>query len=554
MKKSAPNNRIGAYSHECVACLESVWLGSQFCISHRDTHKEFVGGEVNEEAHPHNILEDLDMSSLVGPPLIDSVFSLPENKSLCISLHAYEITLRTAFGTNHSTSTSRLNGLLRLQLEGAEGKVGEEYESRRQVFAEVGLPPKKAFVYEADLTDIHTYVEAYCTQLDALLSIDEKNLEDNGMAEVLFHTPDFSFPRLRSPPQSESEAKAFRIFCVMLRALDTCPLKEESFSRAASSLIEVAATALLAECLCVSVSQLLLGEVDMSEGIGSGVMKHKHSSFYTTALNEDISEMVASAAFGAQHTPHLKVKLDGDAERCTAILAALDNWSSTTSSSSSSSVDDVIDNEKDRWWSLDANCAWSAPLALTLSNELLPNYSHRIKMVEQPFPVHLVFRAAEMQKMEIEQSERKDGGDMEELNQWISVKAAMNAIGIDVYADESMRTHEDIAALAPYVNGVNIKMEKVGGYRAALRAVACAKEARLKIWFGCMVGSNLNSTQTAALAPLADGGSDLDGSLLVTEDSKVFTNGFQFGPKGTVILDTIPGLGVTLKPHIKAFE
>jgi hypothetical protein len=65
-----------------------------------------------------------------------------------------------------------------------------------------------------------------------------------------------------------------------------------------------------------------------------------------------------------------------------------------------------------------------------------------------------------------------------------------------------------------------------------------------------MVGSNLNSTQTAALAPLADGGSDLDGSLLVTEDSKLFTGGFQFGPNGTIVLEPLAGLGVQLKAHV----
>jgi len=324
---------------------------------------------------------------------------------------------------------------------------------------------------------------------------------------------------------------------MLLNALDTCPLQSESFARAASSLIEVAATALLAEIRGISVSQLLLGDFSTAPSA--------HCSFYTAALNDDVEEMVRSAAFGAQHTPHLKVKLDGNATRCATILDALANWSSSSGGSGGGSVQREQGQEggctdgKD-WWSLDANCAWSAPLVTALCQDVLPMHQHRIKMIEQPFPVDLVFQAAE----------NGPGQDvLAGMQQWAQSKEAINGLGIDVYADESMRTYLDIAVLAPFVNGVNIKMEKVGGYRAALRAVACAREAGLKVWLGCMVGSNLNSTQTAALAPLADGGSDLDGSLLVTEDSKAFTGGFQYGPLGSIVLHATPGLGVQLKDH-----
>jgi len=405
-----------------------------------------------------------------------------------------------------------------------------------EVFAEVGLPPKKAFVYEADMLDIQVFVEAYCAQLESSVGTFSEG-HAAALQKVLQHTPAFSFPSLRSPAQSQTQEGDIDIFCTLLGSLDACPLQHESYARAASSLIEVAATALLAESRGISVSQLLLGDLSANPS--------NHCSFYTAALNDDVQEMVSSAAFGAQHTPHLKVKLDGNAGRCATILDTLATWSSTSSSSSSSSSSTNTDSGDARdWWSIDANCAWSPALVLSLSSELLPKYRERIKMIEQPFPVSLVFQAAEQEQM------KGKGSEGEDLQQWVHAKDSLNRLGIDVYADESMRTYLDIAALAPYVNGVNIKMEKVGGYRAALKAVACAQEAGLKVWFGCMVGSNLNSTQAAALAPLADGGSDLDGSLLVTEDSKLFTGGFQFGPNGTIVLEPLAGLGVQLKAHV----
>jgi L-alanine-DL-glutamate epimerase-like enolase superfamily enzyme len=471
----------------------------------------------------------------IGASLVDKSFTFGIS-TFRISLHAYEIKLRTAFGTSHSTSTSRLNGLLRLQ----HGDV--------EVYAEVGLPPKKEFVYEADLTDIQIFLEDFVTQLD--LHIKDSSCSSSSsssvdlttlMKQVLMHTPEFSYPNLRfcSPT---TEVESIRLFGTLLSVLDSSSLKSQPYARAASSMIEVAVTTLLAEQLGISVAKLILGTQEIASH------NPQHCSFYTAALNSDINEMVTSAVFGAEHTPHLKIKLDGDAERCAAILESL-NSSSSSCSSNSSSNSTVLDDEGStcRWWSIDANCAWSASLSLQMSEQLLPKYHQRIKMVEQPFPVDLVFRAAAA----IAVTGKKKDEEDDDLLQWVHVKESINALGIDVYADESMRTHLDIPLLSPYVNGVNIKMEKVGGYRAALRAITDAKSAGLKVWLGCMVGSNLNSTQTAVLAPLADGGSDLDGSLLVSEESKVFTGGFRYGSGGSVELDrTIPGMGLKLKSHV----
>ncbi len=101
------------------------------------------------------------------------------------------------------------------------------------------------------------------------------------------------------------------------------------------------------------------------------------------------------------------------------------------------------------------------------------------------------------------------------------MKELYNNHGLILFADESVRTYQDILRLKPYVNGVNIKFEKCGGYRGALRLVDTATANNMEVWFGCMVGSNLNSTATSHLFSLATsrGGSDLDGSLLVSLES-----------------------------------
>lgn len=100
------------------------------------------------------------------------------------------------------------------------------------------------------------------------------------------------------------------------------------------------------------------------------------------------------------------------------------------------------------------------------------------------------------------------------------------------------------------MSGVNIKLEKTGGIREALRAIHLAKEHNLKIWIGMMVASGLSSNIAAHLLPLADYGGDLDGSLLVEEESELFEGGFTWDTdkdRGTVYLPSLPGIGMRVK-------
>jgi L-alanine-DL-glutamate epimerase-like enolase superfamily enzyme len=155
---------------------------------------------------------------------------------------------------------------------------------------------------------------------------------------------------------------------------------------------------------------------------------------------------------------------------------------------------------------LDANAAWTAEVSLSFL-EILRPYRHRIYMLEQPWPVDFL---------------RTSPGE----RSWAEVRTRYNdELGILLFADESMSTVDDILPLRSFVNGVNVKLEKAGGFRGALAAIDLARECGLEIWCGVMVGSPLGSSATAHLLGLVSEGADLDGSLLVTPSSSIFTGG-----------------------------
>ena len=47
--------------------------------------------------------------------------------------------------------------------------------------------------------------------------------------------------------------------------------------------------------------------------------------------------------------------------------------------------------------------------------------------------------------------------------------------------------------LKDYINGINVKIEKSGGYRGALKILELAEKLNLYKWIGVMVGTSLNS-------------------------------------------------------------
>lgn len=158
---------------------------------------------------------------------------------------------------------------------------------------------------------------------------------------------------------------------------------------------------------------------------------------------------------------------------------------------------------------VDGNEGWT----LASARALLPDLARLgVELVEQPFP-------------------REDLGSYRALHDV--------ADRPPVFADEGCDTAADVVRLAPYVDGVNVKLAKAGGLREAHRAITTARALGLRVMLGCMLESELGIAHAAQLAPLADV-VDLDGHLLLSA-SPFRGLGFH---DGRVTLSDGPGLGV----------
>jgi len=89
--------------------------------------------------------------------------------------------------------------------------------------------------------------------------------------------------------------------------------------------------------------------------------------------------------------------------------------------------------------------------------------------------------------------------------------------GIPIFVDESVSRVDDIARVAPGVDGIVVKLRKLGGVRAAIEAVHLARRCGLHVMISCMIESSLAVTAAAHLAQLCDL-VDLDAPLLIRND------------------------------------
>ena len=110
---------------------------------------------------------------------------------------------------------------------------------------------------------------------------------------------------------------------------------------------------------------------------------------------------------------------------------------------------------------------------------------------------------------------------------------------IPIVADEDSKDASDLPALYGCVDGVNVKLVKCGGMRAALAMIHTARALGMRVMLGCMVESAICTTAAAHLSPLVDW-ADLDGPFLTASDP--FT-GVTYA-RGKLVLPTEAGLGV----------
>ncbi len=117
---------------------------------------------------------------------------------------------------------------------------------------------------------------------------------------------------------------------------------------------------------------------------------------------------------------------------------------------------------------------------------------------------------------------------------------ALRALEIaPIFADESCERPADVVRLHGFVDGINIKFNKCGGIREALRMIGIARTLNMRIMLGCFVCSSLAIAPALNTASLVDY-ADLDGALLLAEDP--FDGIRREG--GTISLSDRPGLGV----------
>jgi L-alanine-DL-glutamate epimerase-like enolase superfamily enzyme len=163
---------------------------------------------------------------------------------------------------------------------------------------------------------------------------------------------------------------------------------------------------------------------------------------------------------------------------------------------------------------IDANEGWTPEASVTLLRELA---RFDIEFCEQPIP----------------------SGSPERL------RYIRERVTIPLVADEDAKDATDLRALIGCVDGVNVKLVKCGGIRAALAMIHTARALGFKIMLGCMVESQILTAAAAHLSPLVDW-ADLDGPFLTAYDP---FDGIAYRA-GKIVLPDGPGLGVRAKTTV----
>lgn len=207
---------------------------------------------------------------------------------------------------------------------------------------------------------------------------------------------------------------------------------------------------------------------------------------FTIGLDEPA--VVARRAARAAHFPALKIKLGGPRD-----LATLE------------AVRGVYGGPI----RVDANTGWSLADGERLVSELV---RLGVELIEQPFPAHRLADLAAFQRVS----------------------------PLPVVADESAVVATDLDALVGVVQGVNVKLAKVGGVGPAKRMIERARQAGFRIFLGCMEETTIGVAASVAVAGLVDW-VDLDGNLLLAHDPY---EGLQLDAACRWHLSDRPGLGV----------
>ncbi|MBD3218898.1 MAG: hypothetical protein GF310_11525 [candidate division Zixibacteria bacterium] len=119
------------------------------------------------------------------------------------------------------------------------------------------------------------------------------------------------------------------------------------------------------------------------------------------------------------------------------------------------------------------------------------------------------------------------------------LKMLRKEMKVPIFLDESIVEVQDIYKYVGAIDGINIKLQRVGGIRMALKMIQAAKSLGMKIMFGCMLETNIGNCATAQLGGFADF-LDLDSSMLLKDDP---FEGLSID-KGKILMPAGKGIGV----------
>jgi L-Ala-D/L-Glu epimerase len=117
---------------------------------------------------------------------------------------------------------------------------------------------------------------------------------------------------------------------------------------------------------------------------------------------------------------------------------------------------------------------------------------------------------------------------------WLKEKSPLTIVG-----DEGIQNLEDLLQYKDVYSGVNVKLMKCGGIRAAYNMMKTARIMGMKVMIGCMTETSCAVSAAGQLSPLADW-ADLDGNLLINNDPY---DGVKI-IDGKVTLRERPGIGI----------
>ena len=118
--------------------------------------------------------------------------------------------------------------------------------------------------------------------------------------------------------------------------------------------------------------------------------------------------------------------------------------------------------------------------------------------------------------------------------EWLTQRSPLPVVG-----DEAIQNLNDLLKYRNAYSGVNIKLMKCGGMRAAFNIIKTARTLGMKVMIGCMTETSCAVSAAAHLSPLVDW-CDLDGNLLISNDP---FDGVKI-INGKVTLNNRPGIGI----------